>query len=206
MYRWTRGGPLVAAICLSCVTLACDDGTTEPPPEDEILRFDVTLTGFVVLASGDTITFEGVTGEINVAPPFDLASANGANEVDVGVFTTDTPAAGVTGVRFQTNTILTGPNTVGASGEDVADVVTFGNQADVEATLITAAVGATCTTPPPDNIFSSDAVYKMVTGQVFLSLPPGTITGTIAFGGNPCDGSSEASTIFSATVAGNRIQ
>lgn len=185
---------------------ACSESSTNPEPSDTILRFDVTITGNVVLATGDTLPFEGVTGELNVAQPFDLASQNGANQVDVALFTTDTPAAGVNAIRFATNTIMTGPNMVGTTGEDVADVITDTQNADVEATLLTAVVGTDCTTPPPDNVFSADSVYKMVTGQVFVSLPAGLASGTLAFGGNPCDGSSSAATILSATFSGNRIQ
>lgn len=186
--------------------VACDESSTNPEPTDTILRFDVTITGNVVLATGDTLLFEGVTGELNVAQPFDLASQNGANEVDVALFTTDAPAAGVNAIRFATNTIMTGPNMVGTTGQDVADVITDTQNADVEATLLTAEVGTDCTTPPPDNVFSADSVYKMVTGQVFVSLPAGLASGTLAFGGNPCDGSSSAATILSATFSGNRIQ
>ncbi len=184
---------------------ACDDAPMDPPAFDAILRFDVTITGSVVLVSGDTLAFQGVTGELNVAQPFDSASANGANEVDVALFTTDAPAVGVNGIRFATNTILTGPNTVGTTGTDVADVVTDTENADVEATLLTAEVGTDCTVPPPDNVFSADSVYMMVTGQVVLSLPSGSASGTIAFGGNPCDGSSSAANILSATLSGTRI-
>ncbi|NNM33192.1 MAG: hypothetical protein HKO53_09000 [Gemmatimonadetes bacterium] len=194
----------VAAVFMAMV--ACDESSTNPEPTDTILRFDVTITGNVVLATGDTLLFEGVTGELNVAQPFDLASQNGANEVDVALFTTDPPAAGVNAIRFATNTIMTGPNMVGTTGQDVADVITDTQNADVEATLLTAEVGTDCTTPPPDNVFSADSVYKMVTGQVFVSLPAGLASGTLAFGGNPCDGSSSAATILSATFSGNRIQ
>ncbi|NNF29358.1 MAG: hypothetical protein HKN73_19180 [Gemmatimonadetes bacterium] len=194
----------VAAVFTALV--ACDESSTNPEPTDTILRFDVTITGNVVLATGDTLLFEGVTGELNVAQPFDLASQNGANEVDVALFTTDPPAAGVNAIRFATNTIMTGPNMVGTTGQDVADVITDTQNADVEATLLTAELGTDCTTPPPDNVFSADSVYKMVTGQVFVSLPAGLASGTLAFGGNPCDGSSSAATILSATFSGNRIQ
>jgi len=200
-HRLLLGLGLVAGI----VVTACDDSPTEAPPFDTILRFDVTITGTVVLASGDTLAFQGVTGELNVAQPFDTTSANGANEVDVALFTTDAPALGVNGIRFATNTILTGPNTVGTTGTDVADVVTDTENADVEATLLTAEVGTDCTVPPPDNVFSADSVYMMVTGQVLLSLPSGSANGTIAFGGNPCDGSSSADNILSATLSGTRI-
>ena len=197
--------PFAVALAFAAMA-ACDDTSTNPEPSDTILRFDVTITGNLILATGDTILFEGVTGELNVAQPFDLASANGANEVDIALFTTDAPAAGVNAIRFATNTIMTGPNTVGTTGEDVADVITDTENADIEATLLTAVVGTDCTTPPPDNVFSADSVYKMVTGQVFVSLPAGLASGTIAFGGNPCDGSSSAANILSATFSGTRIQ
>ena len=187
-------------------TAGCEESSTNPEPSDTILRFDVSITGNVILATGDTLLFDGVTGELNVAQPFDLASANGANEVDVALFTTDSPAAGVNAIRFATNTIMTGPNTVGTTGIDVANVITDTENADIEATLLTAVVGTDCTSPPPDNVFSADSVYKMVTGQVFVSLPAGLASGTLAFGGNPCDGSSSAATILSATFSGTRIQ
>ena len=195
-------GTALAAAAMS----ACEESATNPDPSDTILRFDVTITGMVILASGDTLLYEGVTGELNVAQPFDLASANGANEVDVALFTTDAPAAGTNALRFATNTIMTGPNTIGTAGEDVADVFTETQNADIEATLLTAVVGTDCTAPPPHNVFSADSVYKMVTGQVFVSLPAGLASGTLAFGGNPCDGSSSAATILSATFSGTRIQ
>jgi len=202
--------PLQAALgltsLLAALALACSESATNPEPSDTILRFDVTLTGSVILASGDTLPFEGVTGELNVAQPFDLASANGANEVDVALFTTDTPAAGVRAIRFATNTMMTGPNTVGTTGQDVADVITDTQNADSEATILTAEVGTDCTAPPADNVFSADSVYKMVTGQVLISLPAGLASGTVAFGGNPCDGSSSAATILSATLSGTRTQ
>lgn len=209
MIRRTRRATLGAIpLALMAGLGACgDDGTTAPEPVDSILRFAISLNGFVVLESGDTIFIAGATGELNVAQPFDPNSANGANEVDVGIFTDAAPAQGVTGIHFTTNTILTGPNTVAASGMDVADVVTFGNEADVEATLLTAVVGTDCTTPPPDNVFSADTlVYKMVTGRVLITLPPGGASGSVAFGGNPCDGSSSASTQLSATFSGSRLQ
>lgn len=194
-----------AAVAVGALS-ACGDTSTGPDEPLSVLRYDVTITGTVILATGDTLPFEGVTGELNVAPPFDPASPNGPNEVDVALFTTDAPAAATNALRFATNTIMTGPDTVGITGQDVADVIADTETSEIEATLLTAVVGTDCTTPPPDNVFSADSVYKMVTGQVSISLPSGGASGTLAFGGNPCDGSSSAATVLSATFSGTRIQ
>ena len=206
MTRRTSGaGPIILMLLVALCASGCSDTATPTDPALDLIRFQISMDGFVILAAGDTITFQGLGGELDVAQPFDLGSANGVNEVDIGIFTEPGPGLGVNGVRFATNTILTGPNLVGTTGTDVADVVTFGAEADVEASLLPAALGGGCTTPPADNVFSADSVYKMLSGRVLVSLPPGATSGSVSFGGTLCDGGATATTIFSATFVGSRL-
>ncbi|MGI9625463.1 MAG: hypothetical protein ACR2QM_01390 [Longimicrobiales bacterium] len=205
MTRWTQAtASVVTLLTLGVGGVACgDDSPTTPAPSESILRYQISMDGFVILATGDTVAFNDIGGELNVAQTLDPFSTN---EVDVGIFTDVAPAVGVTGLRLATNTILTGPDSVGTTGEDVADVITLGAEADVEVTLLTAVLGTSCTAPPADNIFAADSVFKIMTGRVLVSLPPGTASGSVALGGNPCDGTTTANVIFSATFTGSRLQ
>lgn len=190
-------------------TLSCDDAPVEPEPIGSIIRFGVTLNGMAVVtrpdSTLDTIPLAGLTGELDVTQPYDSASANGLNAVDVGLFTEQAPATGAPGIRFATNTILAGPNTVGTAGSDVADVTVSEAGTDVDATLLTSVVGGPCTVLPTDNVFAADSVYKMVAGSVLVTVTSGSADGSVIFDGAPCDGVSAARTMLTATFSGSRI-
>lgn len=206
-----HGGAFRLVVFLtSLAALSCGDDPVEPEPVGSILRFGVTLDGMAVMvlpdSTQDTIPLVGLAGELNVSQPFDSVSANGVNPVDLGLFTEQAPAPNAPGIRFATNTMLAGANTLGATGTDVADVAISENGLDVEATLLTAVVGAPpCGQLPADNLFAADSVYKMVSGSMLVTVGSASANGSVTFEGAVCDGVSEANATLTATFSGSRI-
>lgn len=199
----------LALVLAALAPLSCDEDPVEPEPLGAIIRFGVTLNGMAVVerpdSTQDTIPLAGLAGELDVAQPFDSTSANGVNAVDLGLFTEQAPAAGAPGVRFATNTRLAGANTVGAAGDDVADVAIATGGTDVDATLLTTVVGGPCTVLPTDNVFAADSVYKMVAGSLLVTVTSSSASGSVTFDGAPCDGVSATTTVLTATFTGSRI-
>lgn len=189
---WKRGG---ASALLAVVLLACgDDGTA--PSSDDILRFNVTLTGFVRDATGDSIAIENLAAELNVAQP----ESNGGNPVDIAFFSNPAPGTGATGIRMASHTRLSGPNTLTA-GSVTGTVERNTVDAEVDVTM-TPNSGA-CSTTPDHNLFSGGGVFRITSGRVLLNFPAGSASGSIVVNGTRCDG--EGTALFSVTFAGGRL-
>lgn len=202
MQVWRSCG-LVAVFLVGLLSACSDDGAG--PESNEILRFAITMNGFVLTPVGDTVAVENLAAELNIAQPL---SGDGpdSNPVEVAIFTPTPPGPGVTGLRLATNTRMTAPNTVAAAGVDEATVLRTTADASVDITMLNGGGGTPCTALPSHNTFSAGEAYKIFSGRVLLDLPAGAVTGSIAINGVTCNGPSmDDNALFTVTFSGNRL-